>query len=163
MSNTTKKPNKKAKKKQEPKYTRYSQKDNDMLVREYASTDVRVLAARLGRSIESVRSHAHHVLGLTKRDGGKHTTERQMRMPIEAERKPLMTAFSASDRIELHNADTRALAHARRHERDTAARCVTVRVGKSVITGLPHTVRDILAQRGYKPQEIDQLCPEERH
>lgn len=159
MSNTTKKI--KAKKKPEPKYTRYTKDDNDMLVREYASTDVRVLAARLGRSIESVRSHAHHVLGLTKRDG-KHTTERQMRMPIEAERKPLMTAFSASDRIELHNADTRALAHARRHERDTAARCITVRVGKSVITGLPHTVRDILQQRGYTPQEIDQLCPEER-
>lgn len=160
MRPTTKKP--KGNKKQEPKYTRYSQQDNDLLRREYATTDVKVLAARLGRSVESVRGHAHHVLGLTKRDG-KHTTERQLRMPIEADRKPLKTAFSASDRIEMHNADTRALAHARRHERDTAARCVTVRVGKSVITGLPHTVRDILAQRGYKPQEIDQLCPEERH
>lgn len=160
MSNTTKKPNKKAK--PEPKYTRYTKDDNDLLRREYASTDVKVLAARLGRSVESVRSHAHHVLGLTKRDGGKHSTERQLRMPIEAERKPLMTAFSASDRIELYNADTRALAHARRHERDTAARCITVRVGKSVITGLPHTVREILQQRGYTPQEIDQLCPEER-
>ena len=160
MRPTTKKP--KGNKKQEPKYTRSSQQDNDLLRREYATTDVKVLAARLGRSVESVRGHAHHVLGLTKRDG-KHTTERQLRMPIEADRKPLKTAFSASDRIEMHNADTRALAHARRHERDTAARCVTVRVGKSVITGLPHTVRDILAQRGYKPQEIDQLCPEERH
>lgn len=162
MSNTTKKPKGK-KAKTGPKHKRYSQQDNDLIVREYASTDVRVLAARLGRSVESVRGHAHHVLGLTRRNGGKRTTERQLRMPIAAERKPLKTAFSASDRIEMHNADTRALAHARRHERDTAARCVTVRVGKSVITGLPHTVRDILAQRGYKPQEIDQLCPEERH
>ena len=96
MSNTTKKPNKKAK--PEPKYTRYSQQDNDLLWREYATTGVKVLAARLGRSVESVRSHAHHVLGLTKRDGGKHSTERQLRMPIEAERKPLMTAFTAQCR-----------------------------------------------------------------
>lgn len=160
MRPTTKKP--KGNKKQEPKYTRYSQQDNDLLRREYATTDVKVLADRLGRSVKSVRGHAHHVLGLTRRNGGKHTTELQLRMPIEAERKPLMTAFSASDRIALHNADTRALAHARRHERDTAARCITVRVGKSVITGLPHTVRGILQQRGYTPQEIDQLCPEER-
>lgn len=157
MSNTTKKP-----KGKKAKHTRYTKEDNDLLRREYASTDVKVLAARLGRSVESVRGHAHHVLGLTRRNGGKHTTERQLRMPIEAARKPLMTAYSASDRIELHNADTRALAHARRHERDTAARCITVRVGKSVITGLPHTVRGILQQRGYTPQEIDQLCPEER-
>lgn len=158
MSNTTKKH-----KANKAKHTRYTKEDNDLLVREYASTDVKVLAARLGRSVESVRGHAHHVLGLTRRNGGKHTTERQLRMPIEAERKPLKTAFSASDRIEMHNADTRALAHARRHERDTAARCITVRVGKSVITGLPHTVRDILQQRGYTQNEIDQLCPEERH
>ena len=160
MRRTTKKPNKNP---MANRWQPYTAQEDELIKQLYPTTSTAYIAAQLGRTAHAVEKRAVRVLNLRKAGRHRHD-EPVMRAahPPKAESKAVTHAITDEGRAAMREADKRLLARAHRTEATMAARCVTVRVGKSVITGLPHTVRDMLQQRGYTPQEIDQLCPEER-
>lgn len=158
MSNTTKKPKPNNKKPMAKRWQPYTAQEDELIKKLYATTSTAYIAAQLGRTAHGVATRAVRVLNLRK--AGRHRPDEPVMraaQPPKAEPKAVTHAITDEGRAAMREADKRLLARAHRTETTMAARLVTVRVGKSVITGMPNTVRHILEQRGYEPQEIDKM------
>ena len=152
MSNTTKttkgKKPKASKKPMANRWQPYTAQEDELIKKLYPTTSTAYIAAQLGRTAHGVATRAVRVLNLRK--AVRHRPDEPV-MPAQGRAESGAHAITDEGRAAMREADKRLLARAHRTEATMAARLVTVRVGKSVITGMPNTVRHILEQRGYKP------------
>lgn len=69
-----------------------------------------------------------------------------------------------SDQEELHNADMRALAAAKKTHERLKRYCITIRLADLTITGLPATLRHRLEYMGFSKEQIeDMICNAKKH